>query len=253
MRATSLRLDPEAVPRSVAVLGVVSVASGLMLAACVSRPSPPTETTRPKTLEKTVPTPASSAHSVELRRTLLKLARSALELAVRERKHLELPADLASSLLEKKGSFVTLTVAEQLRGCIGNIYPEMPLAEAVTTNAYRAALNDPRFSPVTPDELSRIEIEVSVLTVPEPLVFDSPADLLRKLTPNRDGVVLQIGSRRSTFLPQVWEKLPEPSRFLDQLSAKAGLPAQAWRQPGTEVLIYHVEAFTEAELHEAGK
>lgn len=184
------------------------------------------------------------------RHTLLKLARSALELAVLERRHLSLPSDLSHELLQAKGCFVTLTIAEQLRGCIGNICPEYPLAEGVVKNAFRAAMNDPRFNPVSAAELSTIEIEVSVLTVPAPLVFDSSSDLLQKLRPHRDGVVLTIGSHRSTFLPQVWEKLPEPSQFLDHLSAKSGLSAQAWRKPGAEVLTYQVEAFCEAELRD---
>lgn len=187
------------------------------------------------------------------RQTLLTLARSALELAVLEGRHLTLPPRLTEELLEAKGCFVTLTVAGQLRGCIGNIYPELPLAQAVVTNAFRAAMNDPRFSPVSAEELSGIEIEVSVLTVPTPLGFESPSDLLQKLRPHRDGVVLVIGSHRSTFLPQVWEKLPEPSQFLDHLTTKAGLSAQAWRQVGTEVLTYQVEAFSEAELRRAGE
>lgn len=185
---------------------------------------------------------------------LLRLARSAVELAARERKHINLPSDLAPDLKEKKGAFVTLTKQGELRGCIGNIYPDLPLAEAVATNAYRAALNDPRFSPVTPEELPEIELEVSVLSVPQPLAFSSPAELLQKLRPHQDGVVLQIGAHRSTFLPQVWEKLPNAEDFLDHLTAKAGLPASAWRKPGTEIQTYQVEAFTESELHgDAGK
>ena len=166
---------------------------------------------------------------------------------MRQGKSLELPRDLAAELKERKGAFVTLTKRGQLRGCIGNIYPDLPLAEAVATNAYRAALNDPRFSPVGVDELGAIQVEVSVLSVPEPLAFSSPAELLQKLQPHVDGVVLNVGPRRSTFLPQVWEKLPQPNEFLDHLSAKAGLAPQAWREPGTEILIYHVDAFTESE------
>jgi AmmeMemoRadiSam system protein A len=192
--------------------------------------------------------------NVDSRHKLLRLARSALDLAVLEGRYLTLPPDLADDLLEAKGCFVTLTRAEQLRGCIGNIYPEFPLAEAVARNAFQAAMNDPRFSAVGAQELLEIAIEVSVLTVPAPLAFESPSDLLQKLQPHRDGVVLMIGSHRSTFLPQVWEKLPEPSQFLDHLSIKAGLSAQAWRRSGTEVLTYQVEAFSESELqHLEGK
>lgn len=187
--------------------------------------------------------------SSDARQFLLRLAREAVELAAREHKHIRLPADLAPELKHKKGAFVTLNKQGDLRGCIGNIYPDLPLAEAVASNAYRAALNDPRFPPVAPEELAEIEIEVSVLSVPEPLDFSLPAELLEKLQPHRDGVVLQIGTHRSTFLPQVWEKLPNPEEFLNHLSAKAGLPSDAWRKSGTQIQIYHVEAFTESELH----
>lgn len=233
-------------------LGCVSRPSPPTDATSVSRPSPPARATIPKKVEKTVR--SQPTYPSEARHTLLRLARASLEQAVREGKHYTPPADTPANLLEKKGSFVTLTEEGQLRGCIGNIYPEMPLALAVTTNAYRAALNDPRFSPVTSEELARIEIEVSVLSVPAPLAFGSPTDLLQKLRPNVDGVVLKIGSHRSTFLPQVWEKLPDPGEFLDHLTAKAGLPARAWRGTETEIHIYQVEAFMESELErDAGK
>jgi AmmeMemoRadiSam system protein A len=143
---------------------------------------------------------------------------------------------------------VTLTVGGELRGCIGNIFPERPLAEDVIQNARNAALHDPRFSPVTADELGKIEVEVSVLSVPAKLQFSSPEDLLQKLRPQQDGVVLTVRGRRATFLPQVWEQLPDANDFLRHLSSKAGLSADAWRQPGTEIMIYHVDAFKESEL-----
>ena len=117
-------------------------------------------------------------------------------------------------------------------------------------NARNAAVEDPRFrdDPILPDELPEIEIEISVLTVPEPLDFDSPDDLLNKLRPDVDGVVLRMGRRQSTFLPQVWEELPDKELFLAHLSAKAGLPASGWRSQGTAVLTYQVEAFKESEM-----
>jgi len=101
---------------------------------------------------------------------------------------------------------------------------------------------------VAPYELGDIEIEVSVLTVPKPLPFDSPDDLLRKLRPHRDGVVLRIGPAMATFLPQVWEQLPDKEEFLAHLSRKAGCPANAWRGPGVSVLTYEVQAFHESEF-----
>jgi AmmeMemoRadiSam system protein B/AmmeMemoRadiSam system protein A len=188
------------------------------------------------------------AISKDDRRTLLRLARTALVRAVKEGRLADTPGGLPSRLVAKKGSFVTLTVKGELRGCIGNIFPEMPLVDAIIHNARSAALSDPRFSPVTADELPSIEIEVSILSVPEPLKFSSPADLLQKLKPHQDGVVMNIGPRRSTFLPQVWEQLPDANDFLSHLAAKAGLPRDAWRGPNTEIMIYHVDAFKESEL-----
>jgi len=149
--------------------------------------------------------------------------------------------------LENSGCFVTLTKHGQLRGCIGHIIAQEPLYKAVMDNAKSAALNDGRFPQVTAAELKEIEIEVSVLTAPAPLAFRSPEDLLAKLQPHRDGVVLQIQGRGSTYLPQVWAQIPDKVMFLSTLAQKAGCSADAWRQPGTQVFIYHVEAFHEKE------
>jgi AmmeMemoRadiSam system protein A len=195
--------------------------------------------------------PAGSAretYSLDDRRTLLRLARSSLEQVVREGRVPEPPLGLPQHLLADKGCFVTLTKGGALRGCIGHIFPEESLARAVIHNARSAALHDSRFTPVSSDELGQIEVEVSVLSVPRPLDYSSPADLLAKLRPHQDGVVLTVGSRRATFLPQVWEQLPAAETFLDHLTAKAGLRPAAWRDPGTRIMIYHVEAFHESEL-----
>lgn len=182
-------------------------------------------------------------------RFLVRLARSALEEAVRHRRRLVVdPTSVPQSLREKKGCFVTLTEEGELRGCIGHIFPTEPLYLAVIDNAWAAALEDPRFPPVEPSELSHIDIEVSVLTVPRPLAFSSPEDLLAKLRPHRDGVVLKIGSAVATFLPQVWEQLPEPEPFLAHLSRKAGCPSDAWRGPHTSVMTYEVQAFHESDF-----
>ena len=155
---------------------------------------------------------------------------------------------LSERLRRQSGCFVTLEIDDRLRGCIGHIIPREPLYEAVVHNARNAATRDMRFSPVTPEELDRIEVEVSVLTVPEPLAFDSPEQLLSSLEPHRDGLVLSVGLRRATFLPQVWEKLPDKRTFLQHLSTKAGLGPDGWRSPEATVSVYHVEAFTESEL-----
>lgn len=153
-----------------------------------------------------------------------------------------------TKFLEKSGCFVTLTKRGQLRGCIGHIIPQEPLYKAIMDNAKSAALDDHRFLPVNKDELKEIEIEVSVLTAPQPLAFSSPEDLLAKLQPHKDGVVLQVMGRGATYLPQVWAQIPDKETFLNSLAEKAGCPANAWRQPGTQVFIYHVEAFHQSEL-----
>lgn len=156
-------------------------------------------------------------------------------------------AELAPKLAQTRACFVTLTENGALRGCIGHILPQESLYQAVMHNARNAATRDPRFQPVQPDEVGRIRIEISVLTEPEPLSFTSPEDLLNKLRPYEDGVMLRIGPRGATFLPQVWAQIPDKTEFLSQLSRKAGCEPSAWRGNDTSVSIYHVEAFEESE------
>jgi len=110
-----------------------------------------------------------------------------------------------------------------------------------------AAMRDHRFSSVQPEELGKIAIEISVLTEPAPLAFSTPDDLLAKIQPHKDGVVLNMNGRGATFLPQVWEQIPGKEAFFSALAQKAGCPADQWRKPGTTVAIYHVEAFKEPE------
>jgi AmmeMemoRadiSam system protein A len=153
--------------------------------------------------------------------------------------------DLAPKLAEKKACFVTLTKDGVLRGCIGHLMAMEPLHQAVADNARNAALRDPRFLPVKPDELDKIKIEISVLTEAQPLPFSSPEDLLSKLRPNEDGVLLHIGPRTATFLPQVWAQVPDKVKFLEHLSEKAGCEPSAWRGKDVSVSIYHVECFEE--------
>jgi hypothetical protein len=150
-------------------------------------------------------------------------------------------------LSETRACFVTLTENGELRGCIGHILPQESLYQAVEDNARNAATRDPRFPPVQPGEAGKIKIEISVLTEPQPLRFSSPEDLLNKLKPDEDGVVLQIGSRGATFLPQVWEQIPDKVEFLNHLSEKAGCAPNDWRGGNVNVSIYHVEAFAESE------
>jgi AmmeMemoRadiSam system protein A len=180
------------------------------------------------------------------RQLLLRLARDSVTRAVRGQEPPQAgAAEITHPLDEARACFVTLREGGQLRGCIGSILPQEPLYQAVVHRAADAALKDPRFVPVQPAELPKIDIEVSVLTLPQPLKFSSPEDLLAKLRPRIDGVVLRLDGNQATFLPQVWEELPGKVEFLDHLSQKAGRAAGAWRNPGTEVLIYQVVAFQE--------
>jgi AmmeMemoRadiSam system protein A len=142
---------------------------------------------------------------------------------------------------------VTLTENGELRGCIGHILPQEALYQAVVDNARNAATRDPRFQPVRANELNKIKIEISVLTEPQALNFNSPVDLLNKLEPGEDGVVLRIGPSGATFLPQVWEQLPDKVEFLNHLAQKAGCAPDDWRGSNVSVSIYHVEAFAESE------
>jgi len=177
---------------------------------------------------------------------LLKIARQALEKAVRGE---PLPGieldDLPAALQEPGASFVTLTIEDRLRGCIGAIDAHQPLAKDVQEHAVAAALQDFRFPSVQPKELDDIHIEVSVLTPRTLLQYDTPQELIEKLRPNVDGVILQDGRRKATFLPQVWEQLPKPEEFLSHLCMKMGGAANLWRDKPLTVHIYQVQEFRE--------
>lgn len=177
---------------------------------------------------------------------LLRLAREAMEHGVRGKK---LPpmnkASLTPRLLEDGASFVTLTINHELRGCIGALEAYQPLADDVREHAIAAALHDPRFPPVDESELNRIHIEVSYLSAPQPLEYSSSDDLIARLNPRADGVILKDGYRRATFLPQVWDQIPDPEDFLSHLCAKMGSPKNLWRSKKLEVYVYRVEEFHE--------
>lgn len=161
---------------------------------------------------------------------LLGLARHALALALNER---PLPnpvrdADGAETLDQPGATFVTLTQSDRLRGCIGSLNAWRPLRDDVQANAVAAGLRDPRFAPLPAHELPYTRVEVSLLSTPEPLAASSESDALALLRPGIDGLILEYGHHRSTFLPQVWEQLPERTPFLRQLKHKAGLPPTFW-------------------------
>ncbi|HSA99524.1 MAG TPA: AmmeMemoRadiSam system protein A, partial [Anaerolineales bacterium] len=178
---------------------------------------------------------------------LLRLAREAMEHGVRGQKLPPLDeALLTPSLREAGSSFITLTEHGQLRGCIGSLEPYQSLAEDVREHAAAAALQDPRFPPVEEAELKGIQIEISRLTRPVPLEYKDANDLLIKLCPHVDGVILRDGTfHRATFLPQVWEKISDPVEFLDNLCYKMGAKPDLWRSKHLDVLTYKVEEFHE--------
>jgi AmmeMemoRadiSam system protein A len=177
---------------------------------------------------------------------LLQLARHTIEAAL-DSGTLPPPSPPSIERLQAPGaSFVTLTLhGGALRGCIGSLVARRPLVEDIRANALAAAFEDPRFSPLTREELPYIAVEISVLTEPEPLTYRDPQDLIAQLRPHVDGVVIQQGWRRATFLPQVWEQLPIPDEFLSHLCYKAGLPAAAWQKGDLAVSVYQVRIFEE--------
>jgi AmmeMemoRadiSam system protein A len=177
---------------------------------------------------------------------LLQLARRSIELAVNQQRLPLLDLSEFSQPLRADGAtFVTLTIAGELRGCIGALEPYQPLVQDVCEHAAAAALEDYRFPPVTPVEVPLLEIEISRLTPPQPFVYKTPAELLSGLRPHIDGVVLRDPPRRATFLPQVWEKIPQPEVFLSQLCHKMGAAANLWQRKQLEVYTYQVEEFRE--------
>jgi AmmeMemoRadiSam system protein A len=182
----------------------------------------------------------------EEKKYLLELARESLEKGVKGE---ELPfidkETLTPRLRDFGASFVTLTHHTNLRGCIGALEPYQSLAEDVREHAVAAALDDYRFSPVKPNELLDINIEISRLTVPVPLDYTRPEDIPHLLRPGIDGVILRDGIRRATFLPQVWEKITDANMFLSQLCMKMGASPDTWRHKKLSVEIYQVEEFHE--------
>lgn len=176
-----------------------------------------------------------------LGRLLLHLARNAIaqrlgeaRVAVPDTPELHVPA----------ATFVTLTHGGQLRGCIGSLEASRPLAEDVAENAVAAAFRDPRFAPLQVDEFADLRVEVSRLTPPEPLPCSSEAEALEALCPGEDGLIFEEGARRATFLPQVWEALPQPRDFLARLKEKAGFAASYW-SPRVRLYRYRVRKWKE--------
>ncbi len=177
---------------------------------------------------------------------LLSLARKSIENCISGTELPPIDNPTLSPILNELGaSFVTLTIKGQLRGCVGALEPYQSLASDVREHAVAAAFEDYRFPPLQPVEINDIEIEISYLTRPKPLMYENPDQLPHLLRPHIDGVVLRDGPRRATFLPQVWEKIPQPEDFLEELCMKMGAYPDLWRRKKLEVLTYQVEEFHE--------
>ena len=140
-------------------------------------------------------------------------------------------------------TFVTLSTAGALRGCIGTTQIQHALALDVIQRAQSAASRDPRFPAITPVEVPNLDIEISLLTPPQPILFSSPEELLEHLKASKEGVIVKSGARRATFLPQVWERVNDPQIFLELLCQKASLHRDAWRSGEIQVETYQVESF----------
>jgi len=184
--------------------------------------------------------------SGEEQKLLLETARNAIRQKLDKEKILPLVMDEYSPNLQENGAcFITLKKKGVLRGCVGSIEAAQPLIQDVRDRAVAAAFQDYRFPPLTLPELDEIRIEISRLTQPCKLNYEDPEDLIAKLRPRIDGVILRYQTRRATFLPQVWEQLPSPELFLNRLCVKMGLDQSVWRSAKLQVETYQVEKFQE--------
>lgn len=187
-----------------------------------------------------------SEYNKENKKFLLNLARKSIEYFMEKRELMNVDEKkIMDNLKEKKGVFVTLEKNGMLRGCIGNIQPVEPLYMGVLKNSIAAAFYDPRFYPLQHDELKDIKIEVSILSEPEKIEYKNSNDLLKKIKTGKDGIIIKLGNRSATFLPQVWEKIKHKEIFLTELCLKAGLKPDEWKKSRMEVYKYNVVCFKE--------
>lgn len=179
----------------------------------------------------------------DARSRLLEIAHASIRHGLDHGRPLSVRAkDFPEPLQAIRASFVTLERQRVLRGCIGHLEATSPLVEDVAENAFAAAFRDPRFPPLAESELAGLTLHISVLTPATEIEFESEQDLIARLRPGIDGLILQEGAARGTFLPSVWESLPEPRQFLAQLKRKAGLPGDHWSDR-IRVFRYETEAF----------
>ncbi len=184
------------------------------------------------------------SHNHEQQQEMIALVRQSIEQGLTTRHPGTTDLQQLPDYLQQPGAcFVTLEIDHQLRGCIGSLEARRPLAEDLLENGYAAAFRDPRFPPLSQQEYPQVSIKLSLLTPAEPMQFDSEADLIRQLLPGTDGLILSEGFRRGTFLPSVWEQLPDPHDFLSHLKRKAGLPTDYWSDT-IQVERYRTEQFS---------
>lgn len=179
------------------------------------------------------------------RQYLLNLARSGIATELMVEYETPRPIELSDSLRAPCGCFVTLHKVGILRGCIGTIEARRSLVDGVKENALNAAFKDPRFPPLEATELPDVNIEISVLSVPKLMPYDGGDDLLEKLNPGVHGVIISKNWHSATFLPQVWQQLPQKRAFLEHLCLKAGLERNCWNKSGLSVKVYSAEHFSE--------
>jgi len=180
-------------------------------------------------------------------RTLIALARAAIAQRLGTDGAAAPPTDAPLWLRQAGATFITLTRSGKLRGCLGSLEARRALGDDVVANAISAAFSDPRFAPLSADEWADTQVEVSLLSTPKPIVFADEAELLEAIRAGEDGLILESNGKRATFLPQVWEAIPDKRRFLAELVAKAGLPADT-RLARCKVWRYHVMKWRESDL-----
>lgn len=173
---------------------------------------------------------------------LLKLAREAIATSLNN-KNLIISPELKEKFSEKLACFVTLTINQELRGCIGSLLPRQELWKDIIENARNAAFSDPRFPELTLEELKKIKIEISILTLPKKITYNNEGELKQKI--HKKGVILKKGFYQSTYLPQVWQEIKNENDFLSSLCSKAGLPSNAWKNLNLEISTYEASSVEE--------
>ncbi len=171
----------------------------------------------------------NSSYTVKEQNEMLHIAANSIRFGLDKHRENSIdPTQFPDSLRHNRATFVTLKKTDHLRGCIGSLIAYRPLVEDISSNAYSAAFRDPRFDPLTSSELNTLHIHISVLSPPEKIFFDSEQNLLEQIQVGVDGIILSDQGHRATFLPSVWESLPDKSVFLSELKRKAGLSSNHW-------------------------